>query len=74
MPSPQPIIHATTEVNKELQVHFHHLSDPGLDAANRKAIGTHAAEGVRRSLTLVALHQQLLNLQLDELEARALQN
>ena len=74
MPSPQPIIHAMTEVNKELQVHFQHLSNPELDASDRKAIGTCAAEGVRRGLTLVALHQRLFNLQLDEQEALAVQN
>ena len=43
MPSPQPIIHAMTEVNKELQVHFQHLSNPELDASDRETIGTHAA-------------------------------
>ena len=74
MPSVEPVISAMIEVNKELQVHFHHLASPGLDASDRKAIGTNAAEGVRRGLTLVALHQQLLNLQLDELEALALQS
>ena len=72
MPSPQPIIHAMTEVNKEQQTHVHHLFDPGLDASDPKAIGTCAAEGVRRGLTLAALHQRLLNLQLDELEQEAL--
>ena len=68
------VISAMIEVNKELQVHFTQLSNPELDASDRKAIGTCAAEGVRRGLTLIALHQRLLNLQLDELEALALQN
>ena len=72
MPSPQPIIHAMTEVNKELQVHFAHLSNPELDASDRETIGTYAAEGMRRGLTLVALHQRLFNLQLDELEQEAM--
>ena len=31
-----------------------------------------AAEGVRRGLTVVAMHQRLLSLQLDELEQEAL--
>ena len=48
MPSPQPIIHATTEV-KRVQVHFHHISDPSWMLQIAKAIGTHAAEGVRWS-------------------------
>ena len=68
MPSPQPIIHAMTEVNKELEIHFTHLSNPELDAADRKAIGTYAAEGVRRGFTVMALHQRFFNLMLDELE------
>ena len=73
MPSSQSIIHAMTEVNKELETHFTHLSNPELDVVDRETIGIFAAEGVRRGLTLVALHQRLFNLQLDELEALALQ-
>ena len=71
MPSVEPVIAAMIEVNEELQAHFIHLSNPGLGAEDRKAIGT---EGVRRGLTLVALHQRLFNMQLDELEALAVQN
>ena len=72
MPSVEPVISAMIEVNKVLQVHFTHLSNPELDASDRKAIGTCAAEGVRRGLTLIALHQRLFNMQLDELEKKAL--
>ena len=72
MPSVDPVISAMIEVNKELQVHFTHLSNPRLGASDREKIGTHAAEGVRRGLTLIALHQRLFNLQLDELEQEAL--
>ena len=74
MPSVDPVISAMIEVNRELETHFTHLASPGLGASDRKAIGTCAAEGVRRGFTLVALHQRILNLQLDELEALALQN
>ena len=74
MPSVDPVISAMVEVNRELQVHFHHLASPGLGASDRSAIGTNAAESVRRGLTLVALHQRLFNMQLDELEALALQS
>ena len=74
MPSVDPVISAMIEVNRELETHFTHLSDAGLDATDRKAIGTCAAEGVRRGLTLVALHQRLFKMQLDELEALALQS
>ena len=72
MPSVEPVISAMIEVNKELQVHFTQLSNPELDASNRKAIGTCAAEGVRRGLTLIALHQRFFNLMLDQLEQEAL--
>ena len=72
MPSPQPIIHTMTEVNKELQVHFQHLSNPELDASDRETIGIHAAEGVRRGFTVMVLHQRFFNLMLDELEQEAL--
>ena len=72
MPSPQPILNAMVEVNKELQVHFTHLSNPELDASDRKAIGTCAAEGVRRGFTVMVLHQRFFNLMLDELEREAL--
>ena len=74
MPSVDPVIAAMIEVNKELETHFTHLSNPELDVVDRETIGIFAAEGVRRGLTLVALHQRLFNLQLDELEALALQN
>ena len=75
MPSVEPVISAMIEVNKELQVHFTQLSNPELDASNRKAIGTCAAEGVRRGLTLCPA-SAAPHLQLDELEheAMAVQN
>ena len=74
MPSLHPVMNAMDQVNKELATHFTHLSNPELDGSDRKAIGTCAAEGVRHGLTLIALHQRLFNLQMDELEALALQN
>ena len=72
MPSVDPVINAMTEVNKELETHFTHLSNPELDASDRKAIGIHAAEGVRRGFTVMLLHQRFFNLMLDELEEQAL--
>ena len=68
MPSPQRIIHAMTEVNKELETHFTHLSNPELDVVDRETIGIFAAEGVRRGFTVMVLHQRIFNLMLDELE------
>ena len=72
MPSVEPVISAMIEVNRELETHFTHLSNPELDSSDRKAIGTCADETVRRGLTLIALHQRLFNMQLDELEKEAL--
>ena len=42
MPSPQPILNEMVEVKKELQVHFTHLSNPQLDASDRRLIVTSA--------------------------------
>ena len=72
MPLPQPILNAMVEVNKELQLHFHHLSNPELDVVDREMNGTCAAEGVRRGFTVMVLHQRFFNLMLDELEREAL--
>ena len=40
MPSVEPVVSAMIEVNRELETHFTHLSNPELDASDRKAIGT----------------------------------
>ena len=72
MPSLHPVMNAMNEVNKELQVHFTHLFNPELHASDRETIGIHAAEGVRRGLSVMVLHQQFFNLMLDELEQGAL--
>ena len=70
--SPQKIMHAMREVNKELVVHFECLADPSLDPTDRAVIGRNAAEGVRRGFQVVVLHQMLLAQRLDELEEQAL--
>ena len=72
MPSLHPFMNAMNEVNKELQTHFHHFPSPDLDAADRKAIGTCVAQGVRRGFTVMVLHQRFFNLMLDELDQEAL--
>ena len=72
MPSLHPVMNAMDEVNKELETHFTYLSNPELDASDRKAIGTYAAEGVRRGFTVMVLHQRFFNLMLDQLEQEAL--
>jgi hypothetical protein len=72
MPSLHPFMNAMSEVNKELETHFTHLSNPELDVVDRETIGIFAAEGVRRGFTVMALHQRFFNLMLDELEQEAL--
>ena len=72
MPSVEPVISAMIEVNKELETHFTHLSNPELDVVDRETIGIFAAEGVRRGFTVMALHQRFFNLMLDQLEQEAL--
>ena len=70
--SPQKIMHAMNEVNKELTVHFGCLADLSLDPTDCAAIGRNAAEGVRRGFTVMVLHQRFSNLMLDQLEQEAL--
>ena len=53
-------------------MHFRHLAKPQLDASDREAIGADTLEGVRCGFTVMALHQLMFNLQLDELEEQAL--
>ena len=72
MLSVQPMLTAMDAVTAELEVHFHHLAKPQLDASDREAIGARTAESVRRGFTVMALHQLMFNLQLDELEEQAL--
>ena len=72
MPSLHPIMNAMSEVNRALEIHFTHLSNPELDAADRETIGTFAAESACRGFTVTVLHQRFFNLQLDELEQEAL--
>ncbi len=51
----------------ELEIHFDHLSNPELNLLDRDAIGRNAAEGVRRGLSVIACHQIVLKMQLDDL-------
>ena len=70
--SPEKIMHAMNEVNKELAVHFGCLADLSLDPTDCAATGRNAAEGVRRGFTVMVLHQRFSNLMLDQLEQEAL--
>ena len=54
-------------VNRELETHFEHLSDPHFLGNTRVHIGRYAAAGVARGFYAIALHQQLLCWQLDDL-------
>ena len=57
----------------ELEAHFEHLSDPHFLGNTREHIGRYAAEGVARGFYAIALHQQLLSWQLDDLVLEQLQ-
>nr|WP_137006859.1 hypothetical protein [Synechococcus sp. UW106] len=67
MLSTEPMIDAMDAVMDELEVHFGHLSNPELSLLDRDAIGRDAAEGVRRGLTVIGIHQFVLKVQLDDL-------
>ena len=64
--------HCHEAVTAEFEVHFRHLAKPQLDASDREAIGADSAEGVSHGFTVMALHQLMFNLQLDELQEQAL--
>ena len=68
MPSVQPMIDAMDAVNLELATHFTHLADHELVGCQHETIGRYASQGVARGFALMALHQSMLSLQLDELE------
>ena len=77
MPSVQPMIDAMDAVNLELATHFTHLANHDLAGCQHETIGRYASQGVARGFALMALHQSMLSLQLDELEeqeALAVQN
>ena len=77
MPSVQPMIDARDAVNLELTTHFTHLATHELVGCQHETIGRYASQGVARGFALMALHQLMLSLQLDELEeqqALAVQN
>ena len=56
-----------TAVNRELETHFENLSDPELQGETRDAISRFAAAGVARGFYAIAIHQQMLSWQLDDL-------
>ena len=64
---------AMEAVNAELETHFEHLSDPHFLGNTREHIGRYAAEGCARGFYAIALHQQLLSWQLDDLVLEQLQ-
>ena len=72
MPSVQPMIAAMDAVIIELATHFTHLATSEQMACQDETIGRCAAKGVARGFALIALHQLMLNLQLDEQEEQAL--
>ena len=69
MPSVEPAIVAMAAVNRELPIHFGHLSNREIQGSDRDQLGRNAAKGVAHGLFAVAIHQQLLSWTLDDLEA-----
>ena len=67
MISTEPMIDGMAAVMDELEIHFGHLNNPELSLIDRDAIGRNAAEGVRRGLTVIGIHQGVLKVQLDDL-------
>ena len=62
------MIDAMDAVNLELADHFGHLATHELAGCQHETIGRYASQGVARGFALMALHQTMLNLQLDEME------
>ncbi len=67
MPSMEPALTTMTEVNGELEAYFEHLSDPHFLGNTREHISRYAAAAVARGCLAIALHQQFLSWQLDDL-------
>jgi len=67
MPTLDALLHAMGKVNEEMEIHCDNLANPELDQINREVIGRYAAEGVRRGLFTIAIHQQLLAWSMDDL-------
>ena len=63
----QLMVEGMEAVLDELDIHFHHLNNSELNLLDRDAIGRNAAEGVRRGLTVIGIHQCVLKVQLDDL-------
>ena len=74
MPSWEAATVAMEAVNAELETHFEHLSDPHFLGNTRDHIGRYAAEGCARGFYAIAIHQQILSWQLDDLVLEQLQS
>ena len=74
MPSWESATIAMEAVNRELETHFEHLSDSHFLGNTRDHIGRYAAEGVARGIYAIAIHQQILSWQLDDLVLEQLQS
>ena len=67
MPSWESATIAMEAVNLELETHFEHFSDPHFLGNTREHISRYAASGVARGFFAIALYQQFLGWQLDNL-------
>ena len=70
----EAVITALEAVNTQLETHFEHLSDPHFLGNTREHIGRYAAEGCARGFYAIAIHQQILSWQLDDLVLEHLQS
>ena len=74
MASWEAAITALEAVNTQLETHFEHLSDPHFLCNTREHIGRYAAEGCARGFYAIAIYQQILSWQLDDLVLEQLQS
>ena len=69
MPTTAKLTHAMEAVIAEMDIHCGCLGMPDLEKDEYLSIRQNLADGVVRGLIVISIHQKLLELQLDDLEA-----
>ena len=69
MPTTAKLTHAMEAVLAELDTHCECLGMPHLEKDEYLSIRQNLSDGVVRGLVVIAIHQKLLELQMDDLEA-----
>ena len=72
MPTTAKLTHAMEAVLAELDTHCECLGMPHLEKGEYLSIRQNLADGVVRGLVVIAIHQKLLELQLDDMEVEQL--